>query len=203
MSEIRVAEFIGDLVICKRCSAIRGVVPYRKDGAEQRCDCTPQEVRAAEPVWGGDFNKYAELCRCCGLELLSSGTRYSVWFCDPCKALVRALNHAVGFYLIPIGRHSVMNHIGITQASIRNRAAIEQLTADLKGMFGRIEGIEAYARDVVAFNRKALGFTRRHDVKLVDYLARARTSDLTVEDAFARLVVRTFLGSPTAAPAAS
>lgn len=99
----------GALVICGRCCALRGKIPD-DDGAGQRCKCTPLEVRQQEPTWHRyDYNTYAELCRCCGLVLLKSGNRYSVWFCEPCKEAVVALNRAAGRCLIPIGRHSIMN----------------------------------------------------------------------------------------------
>ena len=78
----------GELLICCRCLLLKGSVPGRTDGARQFCDCTPVEVRQAQPRWGGDFNTYAELCRCCGLVLIRSGSRWSVWFCASCKEAV-------------------------------------------------------------------------------------------------------------------
>jgi hypothetical protein len=43
--------------------------------------------------------------------LLASGSRWSPFFCRPCQERVRALNHAVGRLVIPVGRRSMMNGI--------------------------------------------------------------------------------------------
>ena len=56
-----------------------------------------------------DFPTAAELCRCCGLELLQSGCKWSVWFCNDCKPRVLKLNQSVGAWVIPIRRHSLMH----------------------------------------------------------------------------------------------
>src|SRR3954453_18786742 len=92
----------GELIICRRCRQLKGPVPDRTDGALQLCGCASVEVRREQPLWRGDFNTYAELCRCCGLELLASGSRWSVWFCKPCKDSVLRLNRSAGGCVIPI-----------------------------------------------------------------------------------------------------
>lgn len=182
----------GSLLICGRCHAVRGTVRDR-GGAQQLCACTPIEERRARRTWDGvDFNTHAELCRCCGLELLPSGSRWSVWFCETCKPLVIAFNKAVGYYVIPIGRHSIMNGVGARADELRSRAAIDRFVSATKSMFAAIGGLEAYAQKVVRKNVIALGFEPGVDVFVGEYLSRARRSKLTPQDAFAELVVVTF-----------
>ena len=111
----------GELLVCHSCLLLKGPVPGRTDGARQFCDCTPGEVRRAQSRWGGDFNTYAELCRCCGLVLLRSGSRFSIWFCTQCLEAIKALNRSAGRSLVPIGRHSFMNGVGSERGAAPHR----------------------------------------------------------------------------------
>jgi hypothetical protein len=82
----------------------------QRPGQQQRCACRP----SGGDRWPGyDYNERARLCDCCCRYLLRSGSRWSVWFCDECKERVIGLNEDVGFALIPIGRHSLMNGLGL------------------------------------------------------------------------------------------
>src|SRR5437867_2299370 len=91
-----------DLVICVRCTRLRGpwTMAGRKFSAVQCCACDRQPNAASWPRF--DFNCVAEFCKCCGTECLESGSRWSVWFCDECKEYVGQLHAVAGRYLIPI-----------------------------------------------------------------------------------------------------
>ena len=52
---------------------------------------------------GFDFNKAAEFCYCCGLELLQSGLNSFDCFCPECKEYIKAYAEQSGD-LIPIER---------------------------------------------------------------------------------------------------
>lgn len=195
----------GSLVICGECHALRGRVPEGgvrgdlvDDGAEQFCRCPPIEVRPAVPVWGGDYNTYAELCRCCGLVLLASGSRYSVWFCQTCRPLVVALNRASGRCVVPIGRHSIMNGVRIRAGQLQSPVVVEGFVNNIRSLFASIGGLEGYARGVVARNLVDLGFEPGRNVYLGKYLWTVRRSHLTPQDGFAELVV-SGLASPARA----
>jgi hypothetical protein len=87
------------LHVCGDCGSIGG-----RFGAYQHvCRCSRDE----SPTWPRyDFNTAVELCRCCGQVALSSGSRFSVWFCDGCKKEIGLLHGRLGRYVVPIGRHS-------------------------------------------------------------------------------------------------
>lgn len=195
----------GSLVICSVCLGLRGRVPLREDRVEQLCSCTPVEVRRAQPRWerddssrwGFDYNTYAELCRCCGLVLLPSGTKWSVWFCSTCKKQITALNRASGEYLVPIGRHSLMGGVGARGADLASPEVIERLVEQTRSLFARFDGVEGYASAAVRRNLLALGFELDHDIYLGKYLWQVRRSTLTPQDGFAHLVIQAF--TPAAA----
>jgi hypothetical protein len=91
--------------ICRTCAR-----PYERsrwDGAPpQRCRC---RSLADEETWPrSDFNERLHLCDRCHRVALRSGSRFSPFFCEPCKARVIAYNDGLQFWLIPIGRHSFM-----------------------------------------------------------------------------------------------
>jgi hypothetical protein len=156
------------------CLLLKGPVPSRADGARQFCDCTPLEVRRAQPRWGGDFNTYAELCRCCGLLLLRSGSRFSIWFCGQCLEAIKALNSSAGRCLVPIGRHSFMNGVGASAAQLRTEGGARALA----------EG----TRTIVQRNLTELGFDNERDARLADYLDAVSSSALSPRAAFEALI---------------
>lgn len=98
--------------VCRACGRLAGRGTGTGPGVSraQRCDCHPRR----EKTWPDyDFNLAVELCRCCGQVALRSGSRWSVWFCAGCLQLTRELNHALGRYAIPVGRHSLHGGIAL------------------------------------------------------------------------------------------
>jgi len=75
---------VGGLQVCVKCGALRGT-GRREDHdttVEQECRCLAGSAGHSSPL---DFNKVAELCRCCGMALLTCGTPWSTWFCWDCR----------------------------------------------------------------------------------------------------------------------
>lgn len=95
--------------ICTTCGGLFEARAPSSGEPRQRCACDPDRSRG----WSGDLPERARLCACCRLELLPSGSRFSVWFCEECRERVGELNAQVGRYMIPIGRHSIMAGIGV------------------------------------------------------------------------------------------
>ena len=177
----------GDLLVCGICGDIKGPVPELPDGCDQCCECVPLEDRRARPRWGRyDFNCAFELCRCCGLEALKSGSRWSVWFCHPCKERVRSLNQLTGRCVIPIGRHSLMN--GVSASTEAGQAAFDASAETLATFVAQTIDIGDWGRRVVLDNLAALGIQPDRDVLLSQYLDEARRSDLHPEAAFRKLL---------------
>jgi hypothetical protein len=99
------------LVICSVCAGLNGDTGCGIHGP-QRCACPGGQPR--EGRWpDGDFNEHAALCWCCQLEVLGSGSRFSPFFCPPCRTWARACNDRHGRLLIPIGRHTLMNGVAV------------------------------------------------------------------------------------------
>jgi hypothetical protein len=105
MSTLHVVR--GNLRFCPDCLDVFGVV-----GDDQKpCDC----VRSAGvPLrWrGGDFPTPFHICLYCGLEVVSSGSKFSSFFYDECRVAVSTLNNSLdrtGWVSLPIGRHSLMH----------------------------------------------------------------------------------------------
>jgi hypothetical protein len=82
----------GQMVVCGSCGGPKGFVPSdfgALAGAEQLCECSPLEEGRSQPTWGGDFNSVVELCQCCALAGLPSGSRWSPLLCKPCLSRAR------------------------------------------------------------------------------------------------------------------
>lgn len=162
------------LVVCTTCGRLRGPVEPER-GLVQRCACEPRE----EDRWPGyDFNTAGELCYCCGQVLLTSGSKYSVWFCDECKQQVGILNGRLGRYAVPIGRHSF--HAGW----VLTGAAVEQypgLLADFaefwKGAMAGMDAVYDWSREVVLRILSERFPSAEGQVPIATYLAAARPTE--------------------------
>lgn len=84
---------------------IRGSWKSHSEVFRQRCRCEELTLSESAESWFAlDFNKLAELCYCCGAELVESGFQSSMWFCRECKQRVETLNAKYGRPVIPMGR---------------------------------------------------------------------------------------------------
>ena len=160
------------------------------DGAGLAIDTVRGEIAGAwTPIegarrWRLDFDLPAELCRCCGQELLPSGTRWSVWFCEPCKKRVVRLNHRARRCAIPIGRHSLMNDVFDLPGRAADRVEIDGLVVGLRELFAKMDRLDDWTHEIVRRNCAALGFGDRARVALGEYLVAVRKARISRADAF-------------------
>ena len=69
------------------------------------------DSKAIEP-YQGDLDIGFEICRYCQAEVITSGSRWSTFYCDYCRPVVRAINALLDsskLVSLPIGRHSLMH----------------------------------------------------------------------------------------------
>jgi hypothetical protein len=171
------------MAVCGDCFEIYGPWRYKHNTAErpnlvlwQFCDreCPTRNKRPgitmkaeSEKKWPRfDFNTIVELCYCCGQEALSSGSRWSVWFCEECKKKVINFNNKFQQTVVPIGRHSLMAGYGLGGHHVVKPEKIEVFVSNVKGLFSRIETLHYWRKNVVAENFRALGYSG--DVLLID-----------------------------------
>jgi hypothetical protein len=130
--------------VCRTCFELRGPFTdtFNRCKRVQPCECDPEQ-----PRWNGyDYNCAAELCFGCAADVVSSGSRWSVFFCDDCKASVCAYNDAVGRSAIPIGRHSLMNGVSLHAADARKARRVNELAKGLSRLAGGVERLYAHRR---------------------------------------------------------
>ena len=111
------------------------------EASRQRCRC-PDKVPSGAKWPGYDVNEHLHLCECCSMVVLPSGSRWSVSFCEECKQRVDELNESVGRCVIPIGRHSLMNGVGVAGRDVTSAgedeidAVVAAFLDGLTGLFG-------------------------------------------------------------------
>lgn len=164
--------------ICDVCQQPLGTEPQPGYPTPQRCAC---DRPADEPVWPGfDYNEHLHLCMCCRGVALPSGSRWSVWFCRPCRDRVRLYNDRLGHVVIPIGRHSLMAGIGIrgVELSEADGAEVDRLVARFVGrsfgLFSPMDRLWDVAERRSIAMRPALDYGRHDRPRLDQWLARAR-----------------------------
>ena len=168
------------LEICPSCRTLRGrCVPSlgkSRRPREQECRCERRTRPQGEkhPEWNGfDVPMAVELCYCCGLVPLRSGSRWSVWLCAGCKPRAIELNGRVGRPIVPLGRHSMMHGIGMSGPVKEDESEeIAAFCAAANGLFEAINLLHEWARLRIAFNVERLGFDPGVAVPLPEYLAR-------------------------------
>lgn len=184
-----------DAKICSSCLDIYGFV-YSKMGVfYQKCDskCLNRDLKEGMPLsekkqkrWDGfDFNEFVTLCYCCGAELLKSGSRWSEFFCEPCKKRVLEFNQAMGTSVIPIGRHSLMNGIGLKLEPLISKIKIEAITENLRQLGARIDYLAQWRKIIKSCNWRSAGFDLGQDVSLIKYLLSVK--GLNKEEVFIRM----------------
>lgn len=177
--------------ICGVCYTLYGCV-WGNSEQRQECECIWSQVRAglrpsSTPWPGFDFPEAATLCYCCGAEVLSSGSRWSVWFCDACKEQVRVLHQRHRRYLIPVGRHSMMSGFGLTGSETQDQAAVTQFVLRVSGLVDRIKVLKSWASTIVAEDVRRCGFEEGADVPLTEYVHALVRHPVDKADTFARL----------------
>jgi hypothetical protein len=130
------------MALCRKCLVLRGAFFDSHNGCErvQRCGCEPPE-----PPWSAfDYNRAAELCRCCASRVIRCGSKWSVFFCDGCKRHVVAYNGAAGCTVIPIGRHSIMNGVALNTGDALKGSARLVFARGLSEVFDGIGRLERF-----------------------------------------------------------
>ena len=176
---INVRKETYDLMICKKCLQLyeMDISLNRKYNRNenrrkllQKCQCKSLETSLIEETWKGfDFNKKVELCYCCSMELINSGSRWSVFYCDECKDRVRAFNDIVGKVVIPLGRHSVMNSLVIEYKSHDLDVEISKFVTGWNSLVGIIDKIVDWSTQFLFQNLHDLGFRFDSDIRLKEY----------------------------------
>ena len=182
----KVTERIWGATICPVCFAVHGLLEIEGLGRgpyDQRCNCQV-DVEPAERWPGFDFNTYLELCRCCAMEPLKSGSRWSPYFCTECRDRVVSFNRRHRQWVIPIGRHSAMHGdlLAGDEAAIEEHA--EHFALRVHGLFAAIDHLDKWASERVRQNIESLGCAAGQEIDLAWYLTAARTRPLEKQTAF-------------------
>ena len=124
-----------DFTVCPACAGLAGH-PIGREAYPQVCRCH----RQGQERWPDhDFNEYADLCWCCRVELIPSGSKWSSFYCDECRYRVRVYNEAAGRLLFFMGRHSIMNGIGLRGPDAARPEAVRAFGEAMRGFsFGMV-----------------------------------------------------------------
>lgn len=173
--------------VCTQCGKIYGFWHYQSGhmgssgGIDyyQKCGCKiakpdmPPEGQGQERWQGFDFNEVITLCHSCGQEVLRSGSKWSVWFCSPCKEMVIEFNTQYQKTIIPIGRHSVMAGYKLSGKESVDENKVHEFMTNLNSLFERIDILEEWRVHIISHNLKSLGYSK--DITLVEYLSKVKS----------------------------
>ena len=187
---------LGKMKVCADCGKVHG--SWKEKGMfnptfQQRCGCENRKRTTdnSEKWPGFDFNEVVTLCYCCGSDLLTSGSRWSVWFCKECAKKISTVNHNIGLWLIPIGRHSLMHGIGINCHNKNEEEinyAIKEFHEKTESLFKQQNKLYAWARSIVIKNIKRLNVINNGpDMRLSQYLNLMKKTHGDKEECFRKM----------------
>jgi tetratricopeptide (TPR) repeat protein/DNA-binding response OmpR family regulator len=186
------------LKICRECLELRGV--WRPKGATQtpgskfrlsyytqECKCEEASSILNESWPGFDFKKAVELCHCCGVQPILTGSKFSPWFCSDCEALVLGLNRKYRRYVIPFGRHSFHGGSSLGGQALKDQAEIAYFAQRASELSDDMNKVQRFAKQILSENLQTLGYGRKDDVELNAYLAALAKKPVSKQSAFVRL----------------
>lgn len=136
-------------------------------------------------MWGdSDVSRERDLCIICLRATAGGRTRWSWLACEDCRAVNSAVETAWGFRPFALGRHSVMNGIGVRAAAppeVQQRQ-VERL-ADFAGGIGRLLEWRKHEYRLLADH-----FEPQADVPLRVWQQEWPPGPRASRDAFARLI---------------
>ncbi len=106
------------------CAWVRGVTSYGRQG----CPCDP-----TEPWPRCDVSRLVDLCEVCARGTAGGVTRFSWLACQSCRTVEKALQEALGVRVLPVGRHSLMNGVGL-QVAQAPASEVAEFTVDFEGL---------------------------------------------------------------------
>jgi hypothetical protein len=128
--------------ICTECGGLKGHMPIKDKNYHLHCRCERVKGKFVQKLPPGyDLAPFIDLCFCCGLTPIRSGSRWSAFFCADCMKMVKRLNGTFGSAIIPVGRHSLMNSVVLEPAEVRNKEKIREFAENLGSLFQRMDWI--------------------------------------------------------------
>lgn len=120
------AQQVGGMDLCLTCFGLRGELRGRTHKC--RCQALTDDWRERGEWAGYDIPLHVEVCRLCVRGTMKSGSRWSSYACTTCLELNLVVGRALGSDrgALPLGRHSLMNGVGLR--------ASEQQTEGLAGL---------------------------------------------------------------------
>ncbi len=176
-----------DMVVCRDCGDALGpfhntIGAGRLEGHQfslgprsttyvQRGACPTHIGDGSDSRWARfDYNRFLELCNCCGAVPLLSGSRWSVWFCDACKQQVGLLNGRHGRCVVPIGRHSVHAGFSLKHDQLDDPLAVEMYVSAWNSIADVMSLLNDWRRTVVRRNLEVVGAEAGSAVPLTVYV---------------------------------
>lgn len=159
--------------VCAKCGGIYGTWDYRPKGSNlsyllyQKCSCDNGTPYEEWPCY--DFNEIVTLCYCCGREILNSGSKMSIWFCEECKKRVLELNRTHQKRIVPIGRHSVLAGMLLMGSDIDDKQKIQEYVTEWNKLVAKMDILDEFVKIKIPQNIKDAGFVK--DPSLANYLA--------------------------------
>lgn len=194
--DARYYKNLSSLKLCRECFELYGPICLG-DGqsVEQRCFCGPakgDEKWCVDGRYVNDFNTEYELCYCCGLEVIPSGSRWSSFYCNACRGRIHILNERMGRCVVPRGRHSMMNGISLSGARARDEKAVAEFAAGVNRMNMSIDEVRSHQKKIAGMQAASFELAEDSPITVLLEKSRGRDLDELKGEAFLELIAVVF-----------
>jgi hypothetical protein len=173
-------ERITELSVHIPCGGLRG--PVQRRGRWQSC----ADEDFPEKWEGCDVSRARDLCIVCFRGTAGGASRWAWLACDDCSAINATLERAWGFRPLALGRHSLMNGIGIRGGA--SPKVVKQQAARLAEFAKSNGGLREWRHQ--EYRRVAAKFDPLADIPLRVWQQEWPPSRRASVDAFSRLLGR-------------
>lgn len=162
------------------CGVIRGPVPGLGPRLWQSCPCEDHPLK----WWGADVSREKELCIICFRATAGGVSRWSWLACEHCRKVNAELPRRYGVRPFPLGRHSLMNGIGVGFGAPPKvqEEQVSRLVAFARGD----DRLRSWQRE--EYQRLAAAFDPLADIPLTEWQEQWPPSRAASVDAFARML---------------
>ena len=147
------------LQVCLTCAELRG--PYDSYGIyDNLCKCDYTAWHRTPTPRFGDLSRNVHLCLSCAAKLVSSGTRWSPYYCAECRPAIALFRRLTGRNIVPYGPHSIMNGVSWrpTDGNAMSDAQAVAFHDQLQALFTEQRNLHKLHRERVLTLATQLGF---------------------------------------------
>lgn len=176
--------------VCGDCFGVFGT--FGND--RQLCSCSSPEEHdtLAKENYANKqtyWSHVAEICRCCGSELLEARHKFALWFCPACLGYARGVNEDFGSCVVPVGWHTIVNGVFANSRMCSTPEGARAFSDQMSAFFRESGSVWEWGLDVIERHWKRANLPDGGAVSVDEYLCAIGAKSVSKNDCFKKLAI--------------